>query len=696
MSDFIVSARKYRPATFASVVGQKHITSTLKNAIERGQLAHAYLFCGPRGVGKTTCARIFAKAINCLNPNGSEACNECESCRSFNEGRSLNIHELDAASNNSVEDIRTLIEQVRIIPQVGRYSVFIIDEVHMLSAAAFNAFLKTLEEPPAHAIFILATTEKHKIIPTILSRCQIYDFNRIRVEDGVEYLKYIASQEGIAADEESLNLIAQKADGGMRDALSMFDKAVSFCGKALDYRNVAQTLNVLDYDTYFGVTEMLLAGNYVDTLVTFDSVLSRGFSGQTFMAGLNRHMRDLLMAKRPETLRLIEMTGTLLERYRTQAGACDVEFLFGAISCLTELDGKIRQSSNQRLLVELGLMKIAGLGQKKNDSLTSSGEYPLPTLTPRTAGSAPAAAPAAAGQPAPRPAAIVSGNPGAPAAATATAQPAGVSATGNPATNAPAANASGNPEAPAAATAQPAGVSATGNPATNAPATSASGNPAAPASATAQPAAQAAGAATAPPSAATSAAMPAASPAGRPAAGTSAGPTAQGTLPAQPAPGMKRRPLISGASLSELLASAGGDPDEEPSDGETPDEPETVRIDPDCAEKLEHARSRILNLIKEKRPRFVPAFELMTFRDNTISVSVPTTELREEILRSKTGMLMRIAELAGIEGMIELEVAVNEEIRAARPIKLEDRVRYITEKNPLVAELRKALDLEVE
>ena len=679
MSDFIVSARKYRPATFASVVGQKHITSTLKNAIERGQLAHAYLFCGPRGVGKTTCARIFAKAINCLNPNGSEACNECESCRSFNEGRSLNIHELDAASNNSVEDIRTLIEQVRIIPQVGRYSVFIIDEVHMLSAAAFNAFLKTLEEPPAHAIFILATTEKHKIIPTILSRCQIYDFNRIRVEDGVEYLKYIASQEGIAADEESLNLIAQKADGGMRDALSMFDKAVSFCGKALDYRNVAQTLNVLDYDTYFGVTEMLLAGNYVDTLVTFDSVLSRGFSGQTFMAGLNRHMRDLLMAKRPETLRLIEMTGTLLERYRTQAGACDVEFLFGAISCLTELDGKIRQSSNQRLFVELGLMKIAGLGQKKNDSLTSTGENPLPTLTPRTAGPASAAAPAAAGQP-----------------ATATAQAAEVSATGNPATNAPAANASGNPAAPAAATAQPAGVSATGNPATNAPAASASGNPGAPAAATAQPAAQAAGAATAPPSAATSAAMPAASPAGRPAAGTSAGPTAQGTLPAQPAPGMKRRPLISGASLSELLASAGGDPDEELSDGETPDEPETVRIDPDCAEKLEHARGRILNLIKEKRPRFVPAFELMTFRDNTISVSVPTTELREEILRSKTGMLMRIAELAGIEGMIELEVTVNEEIRAARPIKLEDRVRYITEKNPLVAELRKALDLEVE
>ena len=247
MENFIVSARKYRPATFASVVGQKHITSTLKNAIERGQLAHAYLFCGPRGVGKTTCARIFAKAINCLHPEGAEACNDCESCRSFNENRSLNIHELDAASNNSVDDIRNLIEQVRILPQGGRYSVFIIDEVHMLSAAAFNAFLKTLEEPPAHAVFILATTEKHKILPTILSRCQIYDFNRIKVEDSVEYLKYIAGQEGVGYDEESLNLIAQKADGGMRDALSMFDKAVSFCGARLEYKSVAQTLNAVSY-----------------------------------------------------------------------------------------------------------------------------------------------------------------------------------------------------------------------------------------------------------------------------------------------------------------------------------------------------------------------------------------------------------------------------------------------------------------
>ena len=368
MENFIVSARKYRPATFASVVGQRHITSTLKNAIERGQLAHAYLFCGPRGVGKTTCARIFAKAINCLNPQAGEACNECESCRSFNEGRSLNVHELDAASNNSVDDIRNLIEQVRIIPQQGSYSVFVIDEVHMLSAAAFNAFLKTLEEPPRHAIFILATTEKHKIIPTILSRCQIYDFNRIKVEDGVEYLRYIADKEGVKADDEALNLIAHKADGGMRDALSMFDKAVSFCGNDLNYKDVAATLNVLDYDTYFTATDLLLAGKYVEVLMLFDNILSRGFSPQIFISGLNAHMRDLLMAKGP-AISLVEFTGTLVERYRQQAALCREEFLFNAISLLTEADGKIRQSSNQRLLVELGLMKIAGLGQKKNDEV---------------------------------------------------------------------------------------------------------------------------------------------------------------------------------------------------------------------------------------------------------------------------------------------------------------------------------------
>ena len=381
MEKFIVSARKYRPATFASVVGQNHITSTLKNAIERGQLAHAYLFCGPRGVGKTTCARIFAKAINCQHPVGAEACDKCDSCLSFNENRSLNIHELDAASNNSVEDIRNLIEQVRVLPQIGQYSVFIIDEVHMLSSAAFNAFLKTLEEPPKHAIFILATTEKHKIIPTILSRCQIYDFNRIRVEDAVGYLRYIAQSEGVEADDESLNLIAQKADGGMRDALSMFDKAVSFCGTKLEYRAVAATLNVLDYETYFRFTELLLRGDYVNALLEYDAVLSKGFSGQIFMSGLNQHFRDLLVAKGP-AISLIEYTGSLLEKYRQQAAVCQPAFLFGAISLLTEADSKLRTSSSQRLLVELTLMKISTLGEKKNNELTApiEAKYALPDL----------------------------------------------------------------------------------------------------------------------------------------------------------------------------------------------------------------------------------------------------------------------------------------------------------------------------
>ena len=655
MSDFIVSARKYRPATFRSVVGQKHITSTLQNAIERGQLAHAYLFCGPRGVGKTTCARIFAKAINCLQPHGAEACNACESCRSFNEGRSLNIHELDAASNNSVEDIRSLIEQVRIIPQVGRYSVFIIDEVHMLSTAAFNAFLKTLEEPPAHAIFILATTEKHKILPTILSRCQIYDFNRIRVEDSVEYLKYIASEEGITADEESLNLISQKADGGMRDALSMFDKAVSFCGTTLDYRHVAQTLNVLDYDTYFGVTEMLLAGNYVDALVAFDAVLSKGFSGQTFMAGLNRHMRDLLMAKRPETLRLIEMTGTLLERYRVQAEACGVDFLFGAIALLTDLDGKIRQSSNQRLLVELGLMKISGLGQKKNNDLTSCEDPQLPKLMLSPT------APAAATQPT--------------TAATAAAMQPATAATAVPPTiQTPQPTPTmTNPAATAAPTAQTTpGATPTGSN----PTSVANPGPTHPAPH---------------PAAATATATPTAS---TPAA-TSPNAAAAPTRTPRPATPLHRKPLISGTSLSELLATGGAPQPEQAPEQEAAQSVEAV-IDPACESELNEARERILNLIRERRPRFVPAFEGMAFHGNTISVSVPTVELREEILRNKTGMLMRIAELAGIQGSMELEVIVNEEIRAARPIKLEDRVKYMTDKNPLLTEFRKALDLEVE
>jgi DNA polymerase-3 subunit gamma/tau len=390
MENFIVSARKYRPATFASVVGQNHITSTLRNAISRGQLAHAYLFCGPRGVGKTTCARIFAKAINCTDPHTTtgpdgqptfEACNDCESCRSFDEGRSFNIHELDAASNNSVEDIRNLTDQVRIPPQVGRYSVYIIDEVHMLSAAAFNAFLKTLEEPPAHAIFILATTEKHKIIPTILSRCQIFDFNRIRVADGVDYMKLIAGQEGVKHDEESLNLIARKADGGMRDALSMFDKAVSFCGPDLRYKEVATSLNILDYDTYFDAVDVLSRGDYGAALVLFDRVLAQGFSGQTFMAGLGSHLRDLLVAKNPGTVDLLDVTGPLMERYAEQAARCDVEMLFDGIALLTDLDTRIRTATNQRLMVELALMKLCSLtGVGEADSPEKKAGAPVADL----------------------------------------------------------------------------------------------------------------------------------------------------------------------------------------------------------------------------------------------------------------------------------------------------------------------------
>ena len=366
MENFIVSARKYRPADFASVVGQSHVTNTLRNAIERGQLAHAYLFCGPRGVGKTTCARIFAKSINCLSPQNSEACGTCESCLSFEQGRSFSIHELDAASNNSVDDIRALTEKVRIPPQVGRYSVYIIDEVHMLTTAAFNAFLKTLEEPPAHAIFILATTEKHKIIPTILSRCQIYDFNRIKVEDTVEYLKQIADKEGVSYDDESLHIIAQKADGAMRDALSMFDKVVSFCDSKLDFRRVADVLNVLDYDTYFQIADAALAEDYPRLLLMFDEILRKGFGGQTFVAGLDEHYRNLLMARIPQTLPLLEVTGGVAKRYAEQAMKFDVAQIYEAISLLTAADTGFRNATNQRLFVELALLRLAGLGQKKN------------------------------------------------------------------------------------------------------------------------------------------------------------------------------------------------------------------------------------------------------------------------------------------------------------------------------------------
>ena len=405
MEDYIVSARKYRPSTFESVVGQRALTTTLKNAIATGKLAHAYLFCGPRGVGKTTCARIFAKTINCLHPTADgEACNECESCVAFNEQRSYNIHELDAASNNSVDDIRQLVEQVRIPPQIGKYKVYIIDEVHMLSASAFNAFLKTLEEPPHHAIFILATTEKHKILPTILSRCQIYDFNRIRVEDIVDHLTYVASKEGISAEPEALNVIALKADGGMRDALSIFDQVVSFTGGHITYQSVIDNLNVLDYEYYFRLTDYFLENKVSDALLLFNEVLNKGFEGSHFITGLASHFRDLLVSKDPVTLPLLEVGASIRQRYQEQAQKCPLPFLYRAIKLCNDCDLNYRASKNKRLLVELTLIQVAQITSGEEEAI-SGGRSPKQKISPIfTPQATPAAQPAASSTTTPQPA----------------------------------------------------------------------------------------------------------------------------------------------------------------------------------------------------------------------------------------------------------------------------------------------------
>ena len=398
MENYIVSARKYRPSTFESVVGQRALTTTLKNAIATQKLAHAYLFCGPRGVGKTTCARIFAKTINCMNLTADgEACNECESCVAFNEQRSYNIHELDAASNNSVDDIRQLVEQVRIPPQIGKYKVYIIDEVHMLSASAFNAFLKTLEEPPRHAIFILATTEKHKILPTILSRCQIYDFNRISVDDTVNHLSYVASKEGITAEPEALNVIALKADGGMRDALSIFDQVVSFTGGNITYKSVIENLNVLDYEYYFRLTDCFLENKVSDALLLFNDVLNKGFDGSHFITGLSSHFRDLLVSKDAATLQLLEVGASIRQRYQEQAQKCTLPFLYRAMKLCNDCDMNYRASKNKRLLVELTLIQVAQLTVEGDDG--SGGRGPKqaikPVFTQPAAAQQPQVAPAA-------------------------------------------------------------------------------------------------------------------------------------------------------------------------------------------------------------------------------------------------------------------------------------------------------------
>lgn len=376
MDEYIVSARKYRPLSFDSVVGQQALTTTLKNAVKSGKLAHAYLFCGPRGVGKTTCARIFAKAINCEHPTAdSEACNECESCKAFNEGRSYNIFELDAASNNSVENIKSLMDQTRIPPQVGRYKVFIIDEVHMLSTAAFNAFLKTLEEPPAHVIFILATTDKHKILPTILSRCQIYDFERMTVPNIIDHLKRVAEKENIQYDEEALNVIAEKADGGMRDALSIFDQVASFSQGNITYQKVIEDLNVLDAENYFNIIDLALENKVSEIMVLLNSVINKGFDDGHLVNGLASHVRNVLMAKDAQTLPLLEVSEQLRNRYQLQAQKCPVNFLYTALQIMNRCDVEYRQSSNKRLLVELTLIQVAQITQK-DDDVPASGRSP--------------------------------------------------------------------------------------------------------------------------------------------------------------------------------------------------------------------------------------------------------------------------------------------------------------------------------
>ena len=405
MENYIVSARKYRPQTFESVVGQQALTQTLQNAIRQNHLAHAYLFCGPRGVGKTTCARIFAKTINCLNPqNGFDACNECESCKAFNEQRSFNIHELDAASNNSVEDIRSLIDQVRIPPQIGKYSVYIIDEVHMLSAGAFNALLKTLEEPPSYAIFILATTEKHKVLPTILSRCQVYDFNRITVPDTIAYLQAVAQKEGITVSEEALNVVAQKADGGMRDALSIFDQLVAFCGTTITYERTIEVLNVLNVDYYFSLVDNALAHNTAQALLLFNEVLNHGFDAGHFVTGFAQHLRDVLVSKDAATLPLLETSEAIQKRYAEQAQKCHPMWLFQALDILNTCDINYRTARNKRLTVELALVKLCQLGVAMNQPAAVS---PQPAPAKPAAPSQPAAQPVQQAQPAaaPQPAA---------------------------------------------------------------------------------------------------------------------------------------------------------------------------------------------------------------------------------------------------------------------------------------------------
>ena len=614
--------RKWRPKTFSDVVGQEHVTETLQRQVAEGRLSHAYLFTGTRGTGKTTCAKILAKAVNCEHPENGNPCNKCQSCLGIESGGFLDVMELDAASNNGVDHVRALRDEAIYSPAQVKKRVYIIDEVHMLSLQAFNAFLKTLEEPPAHAVFILATTEKHKIIPTILSRCQIYDFNRIRVEDGVEYLKYIASQEGVTYDDESLHIIAQKADGGMRDALSMFDKVVSFCGSNLTIKEVAGTLNVLDYDTYFTITQQILAGNYTEALLLFDDVLRKGFSGQTFVAGLNNHFRDLLMCKNPQTLPLLEVTGSVAERYKTQAAECSVPLLFEGINLLTAIDSGLRTATNQRLHVELGLMKLCGLGQKKNsDALTPS----LPVLERRdTPGM----------QPAER-----------------TAVPETSRGTTQITTS--------QPITPATVPAPPTTTPMPSPPTTTA-ATPTSG-------ATPRAAAQPAIPATPVSSAA--------------------------STKANTATGLPGGISLSGRSISSILqAPVAVSENMEEEEGDE----EPIEIDEDTETALIAGCARFSQELMQERPRMGVLFQDARVSGNCINLTVPNESSYDELMHSLAEMKYRLGELSGLRVPIEFNVTIKANPKGLKPIKVEDRLRYLTDKNPLLTKLRKELELDVE
>ncbi|MFI3286905.1 MAG: DNA polymerase III subunit gamma/tau [Rikenellaceae bacterium] len=629
-SEFIVSARKYRPQTFRSVVGQRHITETLRNAIAKGQMAHAYLFTGPRGVGKTTCARIFARAINCLNPTSEfEACGECESCVAFAADRSFNIHEMDAASNNSVDDIRALNDKVRVAPQIGQYSVYIIDEVHMLSASAFNAFLKTLEEPPHHAIFVLATTEKHKILPTILSRCQIYDFNRIRVEDIVDYLQYIAAQEGVTYDEESLAIIARGADGGMRDALSTFDRVVSFCGSELRYGEVGECVGALDYNTYFSVVDMALAGDYASLLVLFDTILSKGFDGQHFLSGLAEHLRGLLVAKNPSTVKLLELSGSVSQRYVAQSAAMEVPFLFSAINLVSAADSSYRNATSRRLHIELMLMKFAGL----NSSLTGVSPQIVRAVLPKISSDT-----TASGRGDTQPTAQAVAQPTAQAVAQPTAQ----------AAVQPTAQAVAQPTAQAA-------VQPIVQPAV-------------------QPTAQAV-------------AQPIVQPAAQPTAQAVAQPTAQPAAQPTPQPGANPSGSMLGFSISSLNKEkeAGADTQKKTSD--------VIAVTPQEGLEILKARfSELVNLWQNRnRPRIALVLSTAVIDSDHITVFVQGDIMADEITNSMIdieGDMMRL-----FNYRLPIEIILSEDNAPKRPVTLQQRVDHLVAKNSEVLNLTSALDL---